>query len=86
VDWLSDGGATALITAGYENAAYDLTAGVLSFGDMAAILSKVKGRRIRHVPISENSATGDSREDEPSQVPDRWLDQELFSCPGWQVC
>ncbi|MGC8494958.1 MAG: NmrA family NAD(P)-binding protein [Syntrophobacteraceae bacterium] len=44
----------ALTMPGYENAAYELTGPeLLSFGDMAAILSKVTGRPIRHIDISE---------------------------------
>jgi hypothetical protein len=56
VDWLSTGGAIALITAGHENAAYDLTGTELpSFGDMGAIVAKMKGRPIRHAPLSETA-------------------------------
>ena len=45
---------TALETSGHENAAYELTGPeVVSFGDMVALLSKVLGRSIRHVAISD---------------------------------
>ncbi len=44
----------ALIMPGHENTAYELTGPeLLSFGDMAAILSKVTGRQIRHIDISD---------------------------------
>jgi uncharacterized protein YbjT (DUF2867 family) len=44
----------ALTAPGHENVGYELTGPeLLSFGDMAAVLSKVTGRPIRHVEISE---------------------------------
>jgi (4-alkanoyl-5-oxo-2,5-dihydrofuran-3-yl)methyl phosphate reductase len=44
----------ALTEAGHENAAYELTGPeLLSFGDMAEVLSKASGRSIRRVEISE---------------------------------
>jgi (4-alkanoyl-5-oxo-2,5-dihydrofuran-3-yl)methyl phosphate reductase len=44
----------ALTTSGHENVAYELTGPeLLSFGDMAAVLSRVIGRSIRHVAISD---------------------------------
>lgn len=44
----------ALSTTGHENVAYELTGPeILSFGDMANILSRVTGRSIRHIDISD---------------------------------
>ena len=44
----------ALTGAGHENTAYELTGPeLLTFGDMATVLSKVSGRSIRRVEISE---------------------------------
>jgi uncharacterized protein YbjT (DUF2867 family) len=41
---------------GHENVAYELMGPeLLSFGDMAAVFSKVMGRRIQHVGISEEA-------------------------------
>ena len=44
----------ALTARGHENVAYELTGPeLLSFGDMAAVITKVIGRPVRHVEISE---------------------------------
>lgn len=44
----------ALITKGHENIAYELTGPeLLSFGDMAVVLTKVIDRPVRHVEISD---------------------------------
>lgn len=46
----------ALTSSGHENKAYELTGPeLLNFGDMADVLSKISGRTIRHVDISEDA-------------------------------
>lgn len=46
----------ALTMRGHENVAYELTGPeLLSFGDMAAVITKVIGKPVRHVEISETA-------------------------------